>query len=120
MADGDLPGDQQQVGKLKRESNDIAKSYEPTPEELAARLKSTETKRFVSPSLDWNTDMQHGYSSMDTCGVANAGCTPRIVFLIRIRSSSTEPSIFGGNDCHCISEEKRVQAKIDPDEAVRN
>jgi len=35
-ATGNLPRDQQQERKLKRESKDIAKSYQPTPEELAA------------------------------------------------------------------------------------
>ena len=35
-AAGNLPRDQQQEGNLKRESKEIAKSYQPTPEELAA------------------------------------------------------------------------------------
>jgi len=36
MAAGNIPMDQQQEGKLKRESTEIAKSHEPTPEELTA------------------------------------------------------------------------------------
>jgi hypothetical protein len=35
-AEGNLPKDQQQEGKLKQESTEIAKPYEPTPDELAA------------------------------------------------------------------------------------
>jgi hypothetical protein len=36
MAAGNIPMDQQQEGKLKRESTEIAKPYQPTPEELSA------------------------------------------------------------------------------------